>query len=61
MNNLYNIAFSSQAVPSVMIPLKPLMNQLGGGYYPTRQGHGVFKNPPWPAVSQSQYFPGAWS
>jgi hypothetical protein len=41
MGNLYHIPFSSQVVPSVMIPLQPFMNQLGGGYFPTKKGHGV--------------------
>jgi hypothetical protein len=42
MGNLYHIAFSSQASPSIMIPLQTFMNQVGGGYYPTRNGHGVY-------------------
>jgi len=35
MGNLYDICFSSQASPSMMMPLQPFMNQFGGGYYPT--------------------------
>jgi hypothetical protein len=42
-----------------MVPLQPFMSQLGGGYYPTRQGHGVYQNPGWFAIPQPQYFPGA--
>jgi len=61
MGNLYHIIFSSQLVPSVMMPLHPFMNKLEGGYYPTRKGHGVYQNPPWIGVSQSQSFLGAWS
>jgi hypothetical protein len=44
-----------------MVPLQPFMNQLGGGYYPTRQGHGIYQNPGWSAISQTQSFPGAWA
>jgi hypothetical protein len=35
MSNPYHATFSSQATYSVMIPLKPFMNQLGRGYYPS--------------------------
>jgi hypothetical protein len=45
MSNPYNVTFSSQEASSVMIPLQPFMNQLGGGYYPTGQGHGIYQNP----------------
>jgi hypothetical protein len=61
MGNPYHITFSSQAAPSVMMPLQPFMNLIGGGYYPTRQGHSVYQNPPWPTVSKNQSFLGAWS
>jgi hypothetical protein len=44
-----------------MMPLQPFMNQFGGGYYPARQGHGVYQNPSWPAISQNQSFPEPWS
>jgi hypothetical protein len=44
-----------------MVPLQPFMNQLGGGYYPTGQGHGIYQNPGFSAISQTQYFPGAWA
>jgi hypothetical protein len=60
MGNLYHITFSSQAFPSRKIPLQPFMNQLGGGYYPIEKGHGVYQNPPYPTVSQIQYFLGTW-
>jgi hypothetical protein len=60
MSNPYYVAFSLQVASSTMIPLQPFMNQLGGGYYPTRQGHGVYQNPSCPMISQNQSFPGAW-
>jgi len=28
-----------------MVSLQPFMNQFGGEYYPTRQGHGIYQNP----------------
>jgi hypothetical protein len=37
------------------------MNQFGGGYYPTRQGHGVYQNPGWSTIPQHQSFLGAWA
>jgi hypothetical protein len=48
MSNPCHVTFSSQAASSVMMPLQPFMNQLGGGYYPTGKGHGVYQNPAWP-------------
>ena len=51
MSNPYIVAFSSQAASSM--PLQPFMNQLGGGYYPTEKGHGVYQNPSWPAIPQN--------
>jgi hypothetical protein len=61
MTNPCHVAFSSQAASSMSIPLHPFMNQYGGGYYPTRQGHGVYQNPSWPAISQNQSFSEPWS
>jgi hypothetical protein len=61
MGNPYHITFSSKASPSMMMPLQNFMNQLGGGYYPTGQGHGVYQNPDCPAVSPNQSFLGSWS
>jgi hypothetical protein len=57
MSNPCHVTFSSQAASSVSMPLQPFMNQYGGGYYPTGQGHGVYQNPSWPAISQNQSFP----
>jgi hypothetical protein len=37
------------------------MNWFGGGYHPTRQGHGVYQNPSWSAISQNQSFLEPWS
>jgi len=42
-----------------MIPLRPFMNQLGGGYYPTGQSHGVYQNPSSLVISKNQYLPRA--
>jgi hypothetical protein len=37
MGNMYHITFSSQVIPSRMMPLQPFMNHLGGrGNYPIR-------------------------
>jgi hypothetical protein len=44
-----------------MVPLQPFMNQVGGGYYLFGQGHGVYQNPGWPEISQTQFFPRAWA
>jgi hypothetical protein len=44
-----------------MVPIQPLMNQFGGGYYPTGQGHGIYQNPIWHAIPQQKYFPGSWA
>jgi hypothetical protein len=56
MSNPCHVAFSSQAASLVLMPLHPFMNQYVGGYYPTRQGNGVYHNPYWHAISQNQYF-----
>jgi hypothetical protein len=61
MSNHCHVTFSSQATSSVSIPLHPFMNQYGGGHYPTGQGHGVYQNPSWPAISQNQSLPKPWS
>jgi hypothetical protein len=61
LSNPCHVTFSSQATSSVMMPLQPFMNQFGGGYFPTGQGHGVYQNPSWPAISQNQSFPEPWS
>jgi hypothetical protein len=44
-----------------MMPIQPFMNQFGGRYYPTGQGHGIYQNPGWPTIPQHQYFLGAWA
>ena len=41
MSNPCHVTFSFQVDSSVMIPLQPFMNQFGGGYHPTRWGHGA--------------------
>jgi hypothetical protein len=59
MSNPYNVAFSSLA--AFTMPLQPFMNHLGGGYYPTGQGHGIYQNPGWPTILQNHSFSGAWA
>jgi hypothetical protein len=44
-----------------MIPLQPFMNQFGVGYHTSKQGHCVYQNPSWPAISQNQSFLETWS
>jgi hypothetical protein len=58
MSNPCHVSFSSQAAS---MPLQPIMNRYGGGYYPTKQGHGIYQNPSWPAISQNQSFLAPWS
>jgi hypothetical protein len=60
-SNPCHVAFSSQAASSVMMPLQLFMNTFGGGYHPSRQGHGVYQNPSWTTISQNQSFPEPWS
>ena len=36
--------------------MQPFMGQMGGGYYPTGQGHGVHRNQPY----MNQSYQGAW-
>jgi hypothetical protein len=40
--SVYNPHYSTS---TDIIPIKPFMNQFGGGYYPTGQGHGIYQNP----------------
>jgi hypothetical protein len=56
--NVYNPHY---VVPTSMVPIQPLMNQFGGGYYHTRQGHGVYQNPGWSIIPQHQSFLGVWA
>ena len=37
--------------------MQPFMGQMGGGYYPTSQDHGIYSNQPY--VNQS--YQGAWN
>jgi hypothetical protein len=57
-NSPYHTSISSQT--SVMMPIHTSSNQLGGGYYLSGQGQGVNQDPSWPAMFQSQSFPGPW-
>jgi hypothetical protein len=61
MSNPCHVVVSLQAASLVSMPLHPFMNQYGGGYYPVEQGHGVYQNPSWPAISQNQSFSKPWS
>jgi hypothetical protein len=54
----YHTSISSQT--SVMMPIQTSLNQLNGGYYLPGQGQGVNQDPSWPAMFQSQSFPGPW-
>jgi hypothetical protein len=56
LSNPCHVTFSLQADSSTMMPLQPFMNQFRGGYFPIRQGHGVYQNPSWPTISQNQSF-----
>jgi hypothetical protein len=56
--NVYNPHYT---VPTGMVSMQPLMNQFGGGYYSTRQGHGVYQNNGWSTIPQHQPFLGAWA
>ena len=43
----YNYGFvapESQGNPNYNISMQPYMGQMGGGNYPTGQGHGVYNN-----------------
>jgi hypothetical protein len=59
MNNPYHVSFSLQVYFLRIAPLKPFMSHLGGGYYLTKHGHGVYQNLGCPMISQTQYFLGA--
>jgi hypothetical protein len=48
ISNPCHVTFSSKVAS---MPLQPFMNQYGGGYYPIGLGHGVKKDPSWPAIS----------
>jgi hypothetical protein len=61
LNNPYHTFVSSQTSASVMIPIQTSMDQLGGGYYLSKQGHGVNHILSWPAMSENQSFPKPWS
>jgi hypothetical protein len=44
MSNPCHVSFTLQASSSVMMSLQKFMNHIVGGYYPIRQGHGVYQN-----------------
>jgi hypothetical protein len=59
LNIPYHTSISLQN--SEMMPVQTSLNQLNGGYDLSGQGQGVNQDPSWPAMFQSQYFPGPWN
>ena len=57
MGNFGNIVHPSQGITYIHVLLHPYMDHMGGGYYPTGQGHGPSENIPY----QIQYFQGTWN
>ena len=45
------VAPHNQGTPHHNASMHPFMGQMGGGYYPTGQGHGVYSNQPYPNQS----------
>ena len=45
MGNFGNMVPPSQGIPHMQIPMHPYMGHMGGGYYPTGQGHGLHQHP----------------
>ena len=41
------VAPQSQGTPHHNPYMQPYMGQIGGGYYPNGQGHGVYRNQPY--------------
>ena len=41
------VAPHSHGTPNYNASMQPFMGQMGGGYYPTGQGHGVYSNHPY--------------
>ena len=41
------VAPHNQGTPHYNDSMHPFMGHLGGGYYPTGQGHGVYRNQPY--------------
>ena len=50
------VAPQPQGTPNYNPYMQPYMGQMGGGYYPTGQGHGVYRNQPY----MNQSYQGAW-
>jgi hypothetical protein len=55
--NIYN---PHHNIPTGMVPIQPLMNQFGGGFYNSRQGHGAYQNHEWVVIPQHQSSSGSW-
>ena len=55
--NYVFVAPQPQNTPNHNPYMQPYMGQMGGGYYPTGQGHGVYSIQPY--VNQS--YQGAWN
>ena len=47
----------SQGIPQYQILVYPYMGHMGGVYYPTSQGHGIYHNHPY----VKQPFQGVWN
>ena len=55
--NYSYVAPQSQGVPNYNIPMYPFMGQVGGGYYPTGQGHSIQNKQPY----MNQSYQGPWN
>ena len=47
----------SQGIPNHQILVHPYMGHMGGGYYPTSQGYGLYHNQPY----ENQPLQGTWN
>ena len=45
MGNFVNMFHPSQGIPYMQMFVHPYMGHMGGGYYPTSQGHGLYQKP----------------
>ena len=51
MGNFGSIFHPSKGIPSMQIPMHSYMVHMGGSYYLTSQGHGIYNNPPYKSQS----------
>ena len=47
MGNFGNIVHPSKGMPYMKIPMHCYMGHMGGSYYLTSHGHGIYNNPPY--------------